>query len=429
MSIPPQIIRVKRKIIEEPLDALYFESNSEASHDAKRPFTDYAFKLLHRKLPAGPTNSVKHNTATASNNAPAQVPKLRGETLLPEDDKLTQQARDWTQGARSSKTIQPRRFHLSRAAKKDIETVLRARQQNNNKVTKHPWPNTPVFAELRTLRSPSKQERLQKQVIQTNEMQDQQMIDEALQAHQNVSSQKKPRTRDGSKRDEQQQRQDEPMQETVEVDPSVLRIFAEMQEEYENGVTSDSESENKSRAPKTRFKPKVPAQRYREQPKQVVQPSEQDDSMKIDASRDNDYVYDTYIRYRTDLTQWQVGHESPENGTYGILVIDEDDQPLWEEFIDDEEGSEKDWNSEDEDENAEDFYGADYPEEEVDVDDEYDTGAYNYRYNASDDEQYDSETIAWSDEEELRYPWKASARAKPETYESDSDEEHMKRDQ
>ena len=54
---------------------------------------------------------------------------------------------------------------------------------------------------------------------------------------------------------------------------------------------------------------------------------------------------------------------------------------------------------------AEDFYGADYPEEEVDSDDEYDRDAYKYRYNASDDEEYDSEAGVWSDEEDLRYPW------------------------
>ena len=71
---------------------------------------------------------------------------------------------------------------------------------------------------------------------------------------------------------------------------------------------------------------------------------------------------------------------------------------------------------------AEDYYGADYPEEEVDIDDEYDIGAYNYRCNASDDEQYDSETGAWSDEDQLRYPWKTNPRLKPATDDEDSDE-------
>lgn len=39
---------------------------------------------------------------------------------------------------------------------------------------------------------------------------------------------------------------------------------------------------------------------------------------------------------------------------------------------------------------AEDYYGADYPEDEVDADDEFDRNAYKYRTgNASDEEEYD----------------------------------------
>ncbi len=48
---------------------------------------------------------------------------------------------------------------------------------------------------------------------------------------------------------------------------------------------------------------------------------------------------------------------------------------------------------------AEDYYGADYPEDEVDEDDEYDVNAYKYRKNASDDEEWDVDDVTWSDEE------------------------------
>jgi len=48
---------------------------------------------------------------------------------------------------------------------------------------------------------------------------------------------------------------------------------------------------------------------------------------------------------------------------------------------------------------AEDFYGNDYPEDEVNSDDEYGRGAYNYRHNASDDEEFDDEEPQWSDDE------------------------------
>lgn len=46
---------------------------------------------------------------------------------------------------------------------------------------------------------------------------------------------------------------------------------------------------------------------------------------------------------------------------------------------------------------AEDFYGNDYPEDEIDSDDEYGRDAYQYRNYNSDDEEFDRD---WSDEED-----------------------------
>lgn len=57
---------------------------------------------------------------------------------------------------------------------------------------------------------------------------------------------------------------------------------------------------------------------------------------------------------------------------------------------------------------AEDHYTADYPDDEVDTDDEYDRNAYNYRnHNASDLEEFDENDAAFSDDEgdATRYPW------------------------
>jgi len=65
---------------------------------------------------------------------------------------------------------------------------------------------------------------------------------------------------------------------------------------------------------------------------------------------------------------------------------------------------------------AEGYYGADYPEDEVASDDEFGRGAYGYRNTASDDEQWDSDPGAWSDEEDVmqnpwkKYPWMREAR-------------------
>lgn len=56
---------------------------------------------------------------------------------------------------------------------------------------------------------------------------------------------------------------------------------------------------------------------------------------------------------------------------------------------------------------AEDHYTADYPEDEVDSDDEFDRNAYNYRNrNASDNEEWDEDDeVAFSDGEDTD-PWK-----------------------
>ena len=55
---------------------------------------------------------------------------------------------------------------------------------------------------------------------------------------------------------------------------------------------------------------------------------------------------------------------------------------------------------------AEDYYGNDYPEDEVESDDEYDRGAYQYRRGGSDDEDYNADAEAWSDSEDKFKRWR-----------------------
>ena len=54
---------------------------------------------------------------------------------------------------------------------------------------------------------------------------------------------------------------------------------------------------------------------------------------------------------------------------------------------------------------AEDYYANDYPEDDINSDDEYGRGAYKYRNADSDDEEYDEDEVSCSDEEEAK-PWK-----------------------
>ena len=155
----------------------------------------------------------------------------------------------------------------------------------------------------------------------------------------------------------------------------------------------------------------------------------------VDDDTDEDFVYDTYVRYerlsilsttgqpKLDINAF--GHELGFNSV-GILDIStQEDQELWEQFADDQE-SDKDWNSEEEDENgmiaahwsmrretelthaAEDFYGNDYPEDEIDSEDEMGRGSYDHRKVASDDEEYDENMDAWSQDDKDIHPWKQS---------------------
>lgn len=52
---------------------------------------------------------------------------------------------------------------------------------------------------------------------------------------------------------------------------------------------------------------------------------------------------------------------------------------------------------------AEDYYGNDYPEDELESDDEFGRNAYKYRENASEDEEYDEDLNAWSDDNGVKY--------------------------
>ncbi|KIW02100.1 uncharacterized protein PV09_06590 [Verruconis gallopava] len=106
------------------------------------------------------------------------------------------------------------------------------------------------------------------------------------------------------------------------------------------------------------------------------------DVMEVD--NEADYVYDTYYRHQVSKD------DMPDKSvSFGHLVIEEDQEDLWETYIDGQESEDEKFDTDDEDSNAEDYYGADYPEDEVASDDEYDRDAYQYRKNADDLEEFD----------------------------------------
>ena len=109
-------------------------------------------------------------------------------------------------------------------------------------------------------------------------------------------------------------------------------------------------------SPNPKIKPKAPPLRYRDrQPRPDVGV---DEEMETDNGMedDTDYVYDTFVR---QVGPSNVGSPAPSTdtlqalvyGKIGILVITEEDEAVWETYGEDDE-SDKDWNSEEEDENG-----------------------------------------------------------------------------
>ncbi|KAJ1335368.1 transcription factor Iwr1 [Microdochium nivale] len=138
-----------------------------------------------------------------------------------------------------------------------------------------------------------------------------------------------------------------------------------------------------------RFKPKAPPQRYAErhpEPSRTLPDKEMPDAdgNMSEGSDDEEYIIETYVRVPAS----RIGEHVPPQ-TVGLLVFD--GEPDIEYFYGDASDSDDEWAEDEEDENAENYYTADYPDDEVASDDEYGQNAYAYRNgNASDLEEYDA---------------------------------------
>lgn len=113
--------------------------------------------------------------------------------------------------------------------------------------------------------------------------------------------------------------------------------------------------------PQVRFQPKPPKPRHVED-----RPSVTDLSPEVPfngaphSENQDDFVYDTYLRTTHAVIGSQLDSamdidnpELMEVGKVGILIISEQDEAVWETFAEeDDDESDKDWNSEEEDENG-----------------------------------------------------------------------------
>ena len=83
----------------------------------------------------------------------------------------------------------------------------------------------------------------------------------------------------------------------------------------------------------------VPVERHT-----TVSPQPQDYA-KPDVDMSDDFVYETYVRFPREDTVMVPGVAEPARSNYGLIVIDQEDEELWQQYMEEEEDS--DWDEED----------------------------------------------------------------------------------
>lgn len=126
---------------------------------------------------------------------------------------------------------------------------------------------------------------------------------------------------------------------------------------FPRSLTATKSSGDMSYEPESKIKPKPPKPRPRKEHLESAESGGDDVADGIvGPENEDDFVYDTYVRssgqvdgIRTDISESGLHHV--DISKIGILIIAEHDQAVWERFGEEEE-SDKDWNSEEEDENG-----------------------------------------------------------------------------
>ncbi|KAG5940998.1 hypothetical protein E4U53_007506 [Claviceps sorghi] len=391
MSIPPQLIRVKRKRVEEaPVTFLQFDQ------DSKRHLSGRNWAYQRRET-------------TASQAAPPDGKSTQPVIHVSTPDQARNPPNPRNDGAASQKPVppardttalaEPRRFRVSRA--------MLAKRANQNQgagvVSKKIRYGPAVFIES-TRKNVAPRARRSSAADQPPEQAGSPSVTPHLAAQETLVEQrqlKRPGVacKGGPAATAQQPqplpRTPLPDSFTSRHDEDMDKIASDMNKWVLNELGANLQSMEQDRRP-LRFKPKSPAKRYHErhpEQAQAVQtptvpqagaerhePSDDDDD---DDDDDDEWVIEEYVRIpahsvATDVLSTDIG----------ILVLDDDEDSML--FFGSAPDEEDEFGEDDEDENAENHYTADYPEDEVDSDDEFDRQAYMYRHgNNSDEEEFD----------------------------------------
>ncbi|KAG6011534.1 hypothetical protein E4U43_008248 [Claviceps pusilla] len=407
MSIPPQLIRVKRKRVEEaPVTFLQFDQ------DSKRHLSGRNWAYQRRET-------------TVSQIAPdskSTQPVIH--VSQPDQARSPRKAQNEGQASRSleqqrSKDIpelptEPRRFHVSRAT-----LPKRANQtQDSGAVLKRTRCSPAVFIEWtrkkvapKPRRNVAADHQAPEQVgtrATTPDVTTEETMAGRRQLKRPGVACKAPLAETGQK-SQPINRTPLPDSFTSRHDEDMDKIARDMNQWVLNELGANLQSMDHMDQDKRplRFKPKSPAKRYHERhPELAVQTpakpqvdvagdelSDAEDDDDDDDDDDDEWIIEEYVRIPAHSVAMDV---LPTD--VGILVLDEEEENML--FFGSALDEDDELGEDDEDENAENHYTADYPEDEVDSDDEYGRQAYMYRHgNNSDEEEFD-ETL-YEEEDEM----------------------------
>ncbi|XDG01497.1 hypothetical protein ABKA04_001112 [Annulohypoxylon sp. FPYF3050] len=421
MSVPPQLIRVKRKATEEtPVSFLRVQENKRHRSEAfvyqrkeeKSAFLDIPQNPIIHTSSQSPHNSSPSSTKS-SNTLTFQVPTLPGAATNDASTNNgigTESAADAASVKSTGSTdlvSEPRRFHMSR---KDMIRASSSPSSRSDRGVCRKRSAPALFVERKIKRisaSPiQKFQTLTNEINQAIASKSTTATDTSMEIDVEIPEPRKLKKpgiskylkKEGKKDDEKaadgNYKADLPksLKErwNVDLDTMTAEMNAFTMEQIGLNLQK-AEEENKLRSPpKThlKFQPK-PIKRYAERHPEEARDSVSGDKEMADAdvdisdSEDGDYVIETYERVPAS----KIGDHVPAH-KIGVLVIEAD--PELEYFYGDEGDSEEEWAEDEEDENAENYYTADYPDDEVASDDEFDKNPYSFRTgNASDLEEYD----------------------------------------
>ncbi|POS85824.1 hypothetical protein EPUL_003364 [Erysiphe pulchra] len=385
MILPPEEIKIKRKRTDEPVDILHIQ---EPLGKKRRCVVDYVFC---RQLKA---------VATTAQVISQTIPTIQVSTNSEQKSKNFLNSNDVTK---------PRHFHIYRPT--TIQTP------NTESLSRKRKADT-IFVERRfsSIRKPRLEEKsvpspVYSIDIKTNLCQTKKISGPSSHSQKLTSKVQSPAPLRNVRL---------PSGDIIPWDVTSEKLIAEMQaytlSEINKSIAKSKKkkcfseisdphaletSPTTERKKNTRFKPKTPALRYKDRHQNQVH-TDSDNDYEIEAYEsmededgNEDWVVEKYLRMPIEDAQT----ENCDN--FGFLVLDS--QAEIEEFFQDDASSVEE-DEEDEDENAENHYTADYPEDEIELDDEFDLNAYNY---TNDIDEFEVDALSDDDiDEKRKYPWK-----------------------